>query len=410
MDYAAATPTDSDVLKAMMPYFDGKYGNPSSLYASGRRAAQVIAETKKGIAKILGASPEEIVFTGSGTESDNLAIMGAARANQAHGSHVIISAIEHKATLEAAHRLEKEGFEVSLLPVDHDGLVDLAKFKKLLRPETILVSIMYVNNEIGTEQPIPEIAKILRDFRNEIPNSQLPISEQLPNYPITQLQNFPLLHTDASQATGFFSLNVNDLGIDLLTLNSSKIYGPKGVGMLYIKRGVSVSPIIIGGGQEGGLRAGTESVPLIVGFGEALMNAEKMRTAESKRLASLRNYLITQLQTHIPNLVLNGHSTRRSPNNVNISIPNVEGESMLLMLDELGIEASTGSACSARDLKPSHVLLAIGQPDELAHGSIRFSLGRNTTKKDLDYLLEVFPPIVKRLTAISALTISRRKQ
>lgn len=384
LDYAAATPTDPRVIRAMMPYFGADYGNPSSLYSSGRRAAVAIMKTKERIAKIIRAKPEEIIFTGSGTESDNLAIMGAARANRAHGNHIIISAIEHKATLEAAKQLEKEGFEMSILPVDHFGLIDLLEFHKLLRPDTILVSVMYVNNEIGTIQPIKELSAIIKEVRGG--------------------HSSTLLHTDASQATGFLPLDVEDLGVDLMTLNSSKIYGPKGVGMLYKRTGVIVSPVIIGGGQENNLRAGTESVPLIVGFGEALANVEEMRTHESKRLIGLRDYLIKQLRIRISNLVLNGHPTLRSPNNVNISIPHIEGESMLLMLDELGIEVSTGSACSARDLKPSHVLLAIGQLDELAHGSIRFSLGHETTKKDLDYLLEVFPPIVERLTAISALT------
>jgi cysteine desulfurase len=407
LDYAAATPTNPQVIQAMLPYFHGKYGNPSSLYSSGRRAAQIIAKTKEEVAKALGARPEEIIFTGSGTESDNLAIMGAARANRTRGNHIIISAIEHKATLEAAHQLEKEGFEISILPVDHDGFVDLTTLKKLLRDETILVSVMYVNNEIGTIQPVAEIVQCLRDFRETSDRRQATRKENK-NNPLSHItchmSHIPLLHTDASQATGFLELNVDKLGVDLMTLNSSKIYGPKGVGMLYKRTGVEVSPVIIGGGQENGLRAGTESVPLIVGFGAALLSAEKMRASESKRLIILRNYLITKLQARIPSMVLNGHPIHRSPNNVNISIPYIEGESMLLMLDELGIEASTGSACSARDLKPSHVLLAIGQPDELAHGSIRFSLGRGTTKKQLDYLLKVFPPIVKRLTAISALT------
>jgi cysteine desulfurase len=383
LDYAAATPTDPRVLRAMAPYFDPSYGNPSSLYSSGRRAAVAIMKTKERVAKIIRAKPEEIIFTGSGTESDNLAIMGAARANRAHGNHIIISAIEHKATLEAARQLEKESFAVSILPVDHYGLLDPSELRKLLRDETILVSVMYVNNEIGTIQPIKELSKVIKEIRGD--------------------RSVPLLHTDASQATGFLPLDVEDLGIDLMTLNSSKIYGPKGVGMLYKRAGVTVAPVIIGGGQENNLRAGTESVPLIVGFGEALANVEEIRVSESARLTALRDYLIDQLRAKIPNLVLNGHPTLRSPNNVNISIPHIEGESMLLMLDELGIEVSTGSACSARDLKPSHVLLAIGQLDELAHGSIRFSLGHGTTKEDLDHVLDVFPPIVERLITISAL-------
>lgn len=384
LDYAAATPTDPRVLSVMVPYFDASYGNPSSLYSSGRRAAAAIMETKERVAKMVGAKPQEIIFTGSGTESDNLAIMGAARANRAHGNHVIISAIEHKATLEAGKQLEKEGFTVSILPVDHFGVIDFLELRKLLCKETILVSVMYVNNEIGTIQPINELSKVIKEMRGD--------------------RIVPLLHTDASQATGFLPLDVEELGIDLMTLNSSKIYGPKGVGMLYKRMGVTVSPVIIGGGQENNLRAGTESVPLIVGFGEALANVEEMRDAESVRLTVLRDYLIKRLREEIPNIMLNGHPTHRSPNNVHISIPHIEGESMLLMLDELGIEVSTGSACSARDLKPSHVLLAIGQLDELAHGSIRFSLGHDTTKEDLDYVLKFFPPIVKWLTAISALT------
>lgn len=384
LDYAAATPTDPRVLRAMVPYFDASYGNPSSLHSSGRRAASAIMQTKERVAKILGAKPQEIIFTGSGTESDNLAVMGAARANRVHGNHVIISAIEHKATIEAAKQLENEGFEISIMPVDHFGMIDLSELRKLLRKETILVSVMYVNNEIGTIQPIKELSRMIREIRGD--------------------RAVPLLHTDASQATGFLPLNVEELGIDLMTLNSSKIYGPKGVGMLYKRTGISISPVIIGGGQENNLRAGTESVPLIVGFGEALVNAEQIREGESERLTVLRDYLIKQLYAKIPDVVVNGHPMLRSPNNVNISIPHIEGESMLLMLDKLGIEVSTGSACSARDLKPSHVLLAIGQLDDLPHGSIRFSLGHDTTKKDLDYLLEVFPPIVERLTAISALT------
>jgi cysteine desulfurase len=368
----------------MMLYFGASYGTPSSLYSSGRRAAKAIMDTKEKVATILHAKPQEIIFTGSGTESDNLAIMGAARANQVHGNHVIVSAIEHKATLEAAKQLEKEGFEVSILPVDHLGIIDLVELRKLLHKETVLVSVMYVNNEIGTIQPIKALSAMIKEIRGDA--------------------LFPLLHTDASQATGFLSLNVKELGIDLMTLNSSKIYGPKGVGMLYKREGVIVSPVIIGGGQENNLRAGTESVPLIVGFGEALTNVEAMRVTEPQRLTALRDYLINGLRKKIPSMMLNGHPTLRSPNNVNISIPHIEGEAMLLMLDELGVEISTGSACSARDLKPSHVLLAIGQIDELAHGSIRFSLGHDTTKEDLDYVLQVFPPIVERLTAISALT------
>jgi cysteine desulfurase len=336
------------------------------------------------VSRILGCEPEEVLFTGSGTESDNLAILGVARGNYASGKHVIVSAIEHKAVLESAKQLEREGFEVSIAPVHLSGLIDLDAFEKLLRPDTILVSVMYANNEVGTIEPIEQIAAIIKKHRGQ--------------------KNFPLLHTDACQAAGLLPLNVQKLGVDLMTLNGSKIYGPKGVGLLYKKKGVLLEPIIVGGEQEKGLRAGTESVPLIVGLAEALSLAEAFRDDEVVRLIELRDYFIAEIRKKIPQALLNGHEYLRLPNNVHFSFPHIEGESILLMLDQAGIEVSTGSACSARDLKPSYVLLALGQSAELAHGSVRFSLGRHTTKEDIGYVLSVLPGVVEQLSSMSALT------
>lgn len=390
LDYAATTPMDPRVLDFMLPYFSSRFGNASSMYGSGRRAARAIADAKAVVARVLSCNSEEIIFTGSGTESDNFALLGVARANRAHGKHIIISAIEHKAVLEPAKQLEHEGFEVSVAPVLKSGLLDLVAFERLLRDDTLLVSVMYANNEIGTVEPIAEIAALIKEHR-------------MPARGLAAKQ-FPLLHTDACQAAGFLSLNVRELGVDLMTLNSSKIYGPKGVGLLYKKSGVRIEPLIVGGEQEGGLRAGTESVPLIVGCTEALRLAEKERKEESARLTEMRDYFIERLRTKIPEASLNGHPTIRLPNNAHLSFPHIEGESILLMLDRVGVEASTGSACSARDLRPSHVLLALGQDAELAHGSIRFSLGRYTTREELDYTLSVLPGIVRRLNSLSALT------
>lgn len=384
LDYAATTPTDPRVLEAMLPYFDARYGNASSMYKSGRRAAAALNDARGTVSRILGCEPEEILFTGSGTESDNLALLGVARANRASGKHVIVSAIEHKAVLESAKQLEREGFEVSIAPVHANGLIDLDAFEKLLRDDTILISIMYANNEVGTIEPIEQIAAIIKKHKGQ--------------------KNFPLLHTDACQAAGLLPLNVQKLGVDLMTVNGSKIYGPKGVGLLYKKKGVLLEPIIVGGEQERGLRAGTESVPLIVGLAEALSLAEAFRDDEAVRLIELRDYFIAEVRKYIPNALFNGHERERLPNNVHFSFPHIEGESILLMLDQAGIEVSTGSACSARDLKPSYVLLALGQSAELAHGSVRFTLGRHTTKEDIDYVLSVLPGVVERLSSMSALT------
>lgn len=387
LDHAATTTTDQRVLQKMLPYFGSEYSNASSMHSSGRRAAQAIARARADVAHILGSLPEEVIFTGSGTESDNLAIKGVARANRAHGNHVIISSVEHKAVTESAKQLEREGFEVSIAPVDKFGMIDINACVRLITDRTVLISVMYANNEIGTVEPIKELCSAIKERRDSRHGDP-----------------FPFLHTDACQAAGALSLDVNKLGVDLMSLNGSKIYGPKGVGALYKKKTVPLSPVIAGGEQERSLRAGTESVPLIVGFAEALKIADGSREAEGERLTKLRDYFMDKLEKKIPGTIVNGHRTERLPNNVHISIPNIEGESILLMLDRLGIEASTGSACSAHDLRPSHVLMAIGQTAEFAHGSIRFSLGRDTMQSDLDYVLSVFPTIAFRLSSISSLT------
>lgn len=384
LDHAATTPVDPKVLEEMFPHFNLIHGNPSSMYATGRQAKKALEDARREVATLINASPEEIIFTGSGTESDNLALLGAARANKDYGDHIIVSAVEHKAVLEAARELVREGFRVSYLKVDADGLIDVGECMSLISDKTILVSVMYANNEIGTIQPIKELARTLMSVKNS--------------------NSFPLLHTDACQAAGALSINVAELGVDLMTLNGSKIYGPKGVGILYKRSRVTIAPIILGGEQEMGLRAGTENVPLIVGFSKALQQAELMRGAESARLTELRDYFMEELKKKIPNLIVNGSREYRLPNNVHVSIPNVEGEAILLLLDNSGIEASTGSACSANDLNPSHVLLAIGQTPEFAHGSIRFSLGRETTREQLDYVADVLAQTVERLSSMSALT------
>jgi len=389
LDYAATTYIDPIVLDKMLPFLKGNFGNPSSLYSIGRQAKMGIEYARVSVAKILGASSQEIIFTGSGTESDNLAIFGVAKFYQNKGKHIIVSKIEHKAVLEAAKKLGKEGFEIIYLDVDSKGLVNLLELKKSLRSDTILVSVMYANNEIGTIQPIAKISEIIREFRKE--------------------NLLPLFHTDACQAAGALTLNVKKLGVDLLTINGSKIYGPKGVGCLYKAKDIKLDPIIVGGGQENNLRAGTENVALIAGFGEALKLAEKLRLRESRRLKKLRDYLIKRILKIIPHSQLNGHPEKRLSNNINISIASIEGEALVLMLDKYGVFASTGSACASHDLNPSHVLLAMGLTPELAHGSLRLTLGRKTTKMDLDYVMKILPEIIYKLRKISSISSNYKK-
>jgi len=370
----------------MEPCLTVEYGNPSALYAAGRRAKEALDRARKQVAAVLHCSPEEIIFTGSGTESDNMAVLGVARYYRARGNHVIVSAIEHHAVLNAAERLRKEGFDVTFLPVDQYGSVDPEIVRTALRPETSLISIMAANNEIGTIEPIKAIAKVIRDWKRE--------HGRKPTEP-------PFLHTDACQAAGALDLDVQKLGADFLTINGSKIYGPKGTGVLYVRRGVRCEPIVYGGGQEQRLRSGTENVAGIIGLATALEIAEAQREEEGQRLTKLRDQLIAGIMERVPKVVLNGHPTERLPNNVNVSILDIEGEAMLLYLDAKGIAAATGSACDSQSLDPSHVILAIGRPYEYAHASIRFTLGRSTTVEDIEYVLDVLPSIVEKLRKIS---------
>lgn len=401
LDHAATTPTSVEVVNFMLPYFGEEYGNPSSLYSSGRKSRSVIEKSRANIANVLGVEKDEIIFTAGGTESDNMAILGIARANREYGNHILISSIEHKAVIESAKQLEKEGFIIEYIPVDKFGIIDVKDVMSRITDKTILISVMYANNEIGTIQPIRELAEAISNKQKAIreENSRSEFSSST-NYNL-QTTTFPIFHTDACQAAGYLSLNVKDLGVDAITLNGSKIYGPKGIGILYKNKNVKIEPIIFGGGQERGLRSGTENLPAIVGFDFALSRVEDRREKEFTRLTELRDYFIEGLRAVIPDLVLNGHPTSRLPNNVHISIPGIEGESMLLMLDELGIQASTGSACSASDLQVSHVLVAIKQDVSLMHGSLRFSLGEKTTPDACDYVISSLFSIVKKLRIIS---------
>ena len=384
MDYAATTPTDQRVVEAMMPYFGEIYGNPSSLHGFGQEARAAMEEARAKIAAFLGAKPAEIVFTSGGTESDNFAIKGVAWANRKKGDHVITSAIEHHAVLETCRFLEKEGFRVTYLPVDEDGLVDPADVVKAITDRTILISIMHANNEIGTIQPIAEIGRIAKE-------------------------KGICFHTDAVQTFGHLPFTVDELNIDLLSASAHKLYGPKGMGLLYIRKGTRITPLVHGGDQENGRRASTQNVPGIVGFGKAVELAAATLQEEVVRLTSLRDRFIQGIFERIDGIRLNGHPARRLPNNINLSVESIEGEGMILSLDMMGIACSTGSACSSSSLEPSHVLLAIGLPHELCHGSIRFSLGMYTKEGDIDAVLEALPQVVGRLRAMSPLYAGKKR-
>ena len=372
LDYASTTPLDPEVLKTMLPYFSEIYGNPESLHSIGLDAKQAVDTSRNTIAKYLNCQSSEIVFTGSGTESNNLAIIGTARANKAKGRHLITSKIEHPSVLNVFKYLEKEGFQVTYLDVDKEGFIDLKQLENSITKKTILVSIMFANNEIGTIEPIEKIAKICR--KNSVP-----------------------FHADACQAAEYFSLDTKKLGIDLLTINGSKIYGPKGTGLLYIRKGTKIESISKGGNQEYGLRSGTHNVPGIVGLAKAFEIAQENCEKESERSLKLRDYFIENILKKIPNAILNGPLENRLPNNINIGIPGIEGKDLLLQLDHHNICVSTGSACSSGNNDTSHVLSAIGQKPELTKSSIRISLGKYTTKEELDYVLEIFPKIVEKL-------------
>ena len=378
LDYAATTPVHPEVVKAMLPYFSDAFGNPSSLYSYGLEARQAIEAARNKVAESIGAKNEEIVFTGGGSEADNSAIKGVADANGRMGNHIITSVIEHHAVLVTFKFLEKRGFKVTYLPVDKYGLVDPESVRKAITDKTILISIMHANNEIGTLQPIGEIGKIARKAKI-------------------------YFHTDAVQTVGHIPVNVNELKVDMLSFSAHKLYGPKGVGVLYIRKGTKVTSLIHGGEQEQGRRAGSENVPGIVGLGKAIELAGLDIANETARLITLRNVLIKGILEKIEHSRLNGHPAQRLPNNVNVSVDFIEGESTCLNLDLEGICISTGSACSSSDAEPSHVLLAIGLSHAQARSSLRFTMGRLTTAEDIERVLEVLPRTVARLRAISPL-------
>jgi cysteine desulfurase len=378
LDYAATTPTHPDVLKVMMPYFNEAFGNPSSIYSYGQEAREAIEIARSLVAGLINARSEEIVFTGGGTESDNFALNGVAFANESKGNHIITNAIEHHAVLETCGFLEKRGISVTHLSVDGNGLVDPDDVKKAITSKTILVSVMHANNEVGTIQPLEAIGKITREAG-------------------------VLFHTDAVQTAGHIPVDVYKLGVDLLSISAHKLYGPKGIGALYIRKGTKILPFIHGGGQEKGRRSGTENVTGIVGFGKATEIAQLEMDGEALRIMQLRDKLIRGLFEHIPDIRLNGHPSQRLPNNVNISVAFVEGESMCLNLDMEGICVSTGSACSSSNLGSSHVLVSMGIDHVQAHGSLRFTMGKWTTDEDIDKVLETLPRVITKLREMSPL-------
>ena len=376
---------DPRVERVVFKYLRESWGNASSVHEVGRQARSVIENSRKKIAGIFGAKSDEVIFTGSGTESDNLAIFGIARAYKKFGRHIVTSKIEHPAVLRACEYLQKnEGFKITYVGVGKNGIVDPAAIGRAIKTDTTLVSIMYANNEIGTIQPISEIAKVIKSFNKNLK---------------------PIFHTDACQAAGALDLNVNHLGIDLMTLNGSKIYGPKATGCLYLRRGISLVPMILGGSQERGLRAGTENPALIAGFAKALELVDVSRVKELVRLIKLRDYMIAKITKTISGSYLNGDSVQRLPNNINISFEGVDGEMLMLALDQKGIYVSTGSACTSTSTEPSRVLSALGLPEDLARGNLRITLGYQTKKNDVDYFLAVLASLVKKIKSRSALKL-----
>ncbi|MCL4415228.1 MAG: cysteine desulfurase [Actinobacteria bacterium] len=380
LDYASTTPIDPKVLKAMLPYFSEHFGNSSSFHQKGAQAAKALEESRKLFAKIINSNPEEIIFTSSATEANNLALKGVALVGKNRGNHIIVSSIEHDSVLKSANWLKDQGFEVTLLPVDKKGFVSTEDLKKAIKKGTILVSVIHGNNEIGTIQNIRELGKICR--KNNI-----------------------LFHTDASQTFGKIKIDVKKDFIDLLTVSSHKIYGPIGIAFLYKRQGIPIIPLLHGGGHENSLRSSTVNVPSIVGFAKAAEICIRNLETEKERIRNLRDKLIEGILTKIPDTKLNGDRKNRLPNNANITFSFVEGESLLLELNMKGIFVSTGSACSSNSLSPSHVLMALGKNPEDAHGSIRFSLGKWTKESDINYVLKVLPNIVERLRKISPFKI-----
>jgi cysteine desulfurase len=380
MDHAAGMPVDPRVFEAMKPYFMENYGNPSSSHSFGASAKNALMGSREKVAQLIGAEkPEEVLFTSGGTESNNLAIKGVAYRNKDKGNHLITTTIEHISVINICKHLQKQGFDITYIPVDKQGTVDPQKIKDAITDKTILISVMYANGEIGTIQPIKEIGKIAHD--NKI-----------------------YFHVDAVAAAGKVPINVEEENIDLLSFSSNDMYGPKGMGALYTKKGTRIQPVMQGGGQERGLRSGTENTPGIVGLGKAAEIAKEEMETESRRLNQLRDRLTKGVLNTIERSYLNGHPTERLPNNANLRFSYIEGESLILGLDMLGIQVSSGSACTSKTLEPSHVLLAIGLAHEEAHGSLVFTMGKQNSEEDVNYVLEVLPGVVKRLRGMSPLT------
>ncbi len=377
LDNSATTQVDKRVLEAMLPYFSETYGNPNSLHTWGRDARKGVDKARTQVAELIGAQPKDIIFTGGGSEADNLAIKGTAWALKDKGKHIITSCIEHHALLDTVRWLGKMGYEYTILPVDKYGLVDPKELEAAIRPDTILASIMFANNEIGTIEPIAELGEVCH-------------------------RHGVLLHTDGVQAAGHIKININELPIDMMTMAAHKMYGPKGVGCLYVHRGLKLIPLIHGGGQEFGLRSGTENTPGLIGFGMAAeLAAERLVNGEIDNEIRLRDKLIDGLLDRIPETILTGHRTQRLPYHASICVKYIEGEGMLLLMDAAGIGVSSGSACTSGSLEPSYVLLALGLDHTTAHGSVRLTLGKNVNDEDINYVLEQFPPIVEKLRSMS---------
>ena len=390
LDHAATTYVDLEVKQAMDPFFSDQFANPSGLYGIGRETSSVMSKARRNIAEVLHTLPDSIIFTSGGTESDNLAIFGIANKHSEKGKHIITTKIEHHAVIHPMELLEKQGFEITYLESDETGQVDIKELVKAIRPDTILVSLMYANNEIGVILPIADIGREILKWRKK--NNTI----------------YPFFHSDACQAAGVLEMDVEKLHVDLLSFNGSKIYGPKGIGVLYKRRGTNIQPMVYGGEQEMKMRAGTENVPGIVGISKALERMQENKGKENKRLTELRDYFWKQIQEKITKVILNGPEMGedRLPNNLNISILDVEGEALLLYLDEYGIVCSTGSACTSGSLEPSHVLTNCGLPYEYAHGSLRFSLGKRSTKEDIDYVMKYLQEIVEKLREISPVNLA----
>ena len=382
LDYSATTPVKEEVLKEMIPYFTEKFGNPSSLYDMGLESKEAVDKARQQVAALINADPSEIYFTAGGTEADNWAVFGTAEKFRAKGNHIITTKVEHHAMLHSCAYLEKEGYDVTYLDIDKDGRVDLKQLEDAITDKTILISIMLVNNEIGTIEPVKEAAAIAKKHKI-------------------------LFHTDAVQALGNVPIDVKDMGIDMMSMSSHKIYGPKGIGALFIRKGVTIDNYMHGGAQENNRRAGTENLAGIVGFGKAAQLAKENFDAHVKHSSQMRDYLKDRILSEIPDTFVNGTMDGRHPGNLNVTFEYIEGESILLLLNQFGISVSTGSACSSKSLEPSHVLAALGVPDEMIHGTVRFTVGDMTTKEDIDYVVDNLKTVVARLREISSVNAKK---